>query len=108
MRKSAIPVVPGLGLLVVGAVGAHAQTYPYCYPYYSGAPAPYYNPYYAGGAPAWQICPNTVFSNGYGSPNYYPIAGSSRNPRGGPRSLPLVPSVFVRCRSEAKYLRPNS
>jgi hypothetical protein len=75
MWKSAMPVVLGLGLLAGGTVSAHAQTYPYYDPYYTGAPTPYYNPYYAGGAPAWQICPNTVFSNGYGSPGYYPNCG---------------------------------
>jgi hypothetical protein len=59
MWKSAMPVVLGLGLLAGGAVGAHAQPYPYYY----------------GAAPAWQICPNAVFSNGYGSPHYYPYCG---------------------------------
>jgi hypothetical protein len=75
MWKSALPAVLGLGLLAGAAVGAQAQPYPYYNPYYSGVPAPYYNPYYTGVAPAWQICPNTVLSNGYGSPHYYPYCG---------------------------------
>ena len=64
MWKSALPVVLGLGLLAGASVGAQAQTYPY---YYSGYPA-------------WQICPNTVYSNGYGSPHYYPYCGIEFNP----------------------------
>ena len=59
MGKLATIAVFGLGFLMIGAAGAQAQP---------AQPAPY-------PGPAWQICPNTTYGSGYGSPQYYPYCG---------------------------------
>jgi hypothetical protein len=68
MRKAKIvtPLVAGLSFIILGGWTAQAQTvaYPYTYAY-----------------PSWQICPNTTFGYGYGSPQYYPYCGiASQSP----------------------------